>query len=271
MNIEKTQYTQMFFEQYRMNITDSGYAEVNGEWACGHVCSPFSRLYYVTEGTGEIWTQDRHFKLLAEHVYLIPLGTVYRSDCRDHLNHLYFHFNIDTPNGYDLLRGMECAGISYPRSKTERLTALYQSGTLLDQMELQQELIATMIRLLKKQTCPPEFQATYSDEVLRTIEYLREHLSAQLTVEKIADALFLSKNSLFKQFRREVGLPIGKYIDKLIFFRAEQLLTKSNLSVKEISESLGFCDQFYFSRRFLQYFEERPLAYRNRTRKINQI
>ena len=60
----------------------------------------------------------------------------------------------------------------------------------------------------------------------------------------IADSLFMSKNTLAKNFRREVGIPIGKYIDKQVFFEAEILLTKSSMSVKEISGTLGFCDQF---------------------------
>ncbi len=82
----------------------------------------------------------------------------------------------------------------------------------------------------------------------------------------IADSLFMSKNTLAKNFRREVGIPIGKYIDKQVFFEAEILLTKSPMSVKEISGALGFCDQFYFSRRFRQLFEETSLAYRKRVR-----
>jgi len=157
-----------------------------------------------------------------------------------------------------------------PVEKSRHLLRLYQSSRFSDQMELKYELFRSLQILLSRQPVEPTFDVTLSPEIIKTIEYIREHLSLQLTTAEIAQNLYLSKNTLAKQFREEVGLPIGRYIDKLIFFQAERMLSKSSLSIKEISDSLGFCDQFYFSRKFLQHFEETPLSYRKRTKSETQ-
>ena len=55
---------------------------------------------------------------------------------------------------------------------------------------------------------------------------------------------------------------VTRYIDDAIMFEAEQLLLKSDLTVLQISERFGFCDQFYFSRRFKMKYGETPQKYR---------
>ena len=266
MDITKSKYTGKIFDQYKISITDSGFARIDYDWNCDYVCSPFSRIYYVTDGEAEIKYRGGRLRLLPGNLYLIPLGTRYSCYSDGKLDHLYFHINIDAPNGYDLLRGAACVGTEIPVEKIEHLTQLYLSSSFLDQMELRYEICRSIRMLLALQPNVAEFDEELSPEIIKAIEYIREHLSLQLTAEDIADRLYMSKNTLAKQFRREVGLPIGKYIDKLIFFRAEKLLTKTSMSLKEISDSLGFCDQFYFSRRFTQIFEESPFAYRKRTK-----
>lgn len=266
MNIIKSGYTQKIFDQYRVNITDSGFASVDTDWNSSYVCSPFSRLYYILDGYGEIQTKNRIIKLLPGQLHLIPLGTKYSCRCKEFLDHLYFHINIDAPSGYDLLRGFECTQATIGKDKISHLKDLYLSSEFLEQLELKYEIHRSIHRLISLQTSSEEFETSLSPEVAKTIDFIRNNLSIQLTTAEIAEKLFLSKNTLAKHFKNELGLPIGKYIDKLIFFEAEMLLTKTSLSIKDISERLGFCDQFYFSRRFMQIFEETPLSYRKRTK-----
>ena len=148
------------------------------------------------------------------------------------------------------------------------MTELYFSKNLIEQMELRYEICRSIKKLLALQPKFPEFETSMSPNIIRSIEYIRNNLSIQLKTEDIAKNLYLSKNTLAKQFKAEVGISIGKYIDKLVFFEAEKLLTKSSMSLKEISQSLGFCDQFYFSRRFRQLFEETPLQYKKRVKTL---
>jgi AraC-like DNA-binding protein len=54
------------------------------------------------------------------------------------------------------------------------------------------------------------------------------------------------------------------YLNHLRMQRAVQLLNSSNLSIKAISEQLGFSDQFYFSRAFAKLHGHSPSEHRKR-------
>ena len=148
MNIKKSGYTQKIFEQYKTSITDSGFAIADSEWNSNFVCSPFSRLYYVSGGSAEIRIKDRVVTLTPGKAYLIPLGTKYSCYCDSTMEHLYFHINIDAPNGYDLLRGAECVSCDIPIEKILYLKNLYFSRSFNDQMNLKYELYHS-IQLLR--------------------------------------------------------------------------------------------------------------------------
>lgn len=109
----------------------------------------------------------------------------------------------------------------------------------------------------------------YSEFVVKTIEYIRKNLSIQLSGSFLSDRLFVSESFLLKKFKLEVGITLGKYIDDLVFFKAENLLLTTRLSIGEISNLLGFCDQFYFSRRFSEKYGEAPQRYRKKMQ-LNQ-
>ena len=74
--------------------------------------------------------------------------------------------------------------------------------------------------------------------------------------------MFTSPNRLHKLFKAETGMTIGFYLDRLVLFKAAQLLIDPKLSIGEISRQLGFCDQYYFSRRFKSQFGQTPSQFR---------
>ena len=92
--------------------------------------------------------------------------------------------------------------------------------------------------------------------------YMQNNITVQLSGEQIANAVGISPSSLHKRFKAETGMSLGAYQDDLIFNRAKQLLAQRQLSIKEVSQQLGFCDQYYFSRRFKAKTGVTPSNYR---------
>ena len=80
--------------------------------------------------------------------------------------------------------------------------------------------------------------------------------------EEIAKEMFVSPSKLRNTFKAETGITLGGYIDDMVFFRAKKLLGSKKFSVGDISTKLGFCDQFYFSRRFKEKYGKTPSKYR---------
>ena len=91
---------------------------------------------------------------------------------------------------------------------------------------------------------------------------MRENLSLKLTTANIADNLCLPAKTLDYYLKKDTGETIGRYVRELVYREAEELLIRSELSIREISEILGFCDQFHFSRKFKDRKQKSPLEYR---------
>ena len=80
--------------------------------------------------------------------------------------------------------------------------------------------------------------------------YMDIHYTQRLTVENVAEYAHVSPSQLTRAFKKHYGETPYEYLLNLKLEGAKILLTTSRLSVKEISESLGFCDEHYFSMLF---------------------
>ena len=245
----------------QLKIIDYGHA-ISSEWVGNLITPPYARLYYILGGDPYIIDNDEQIPLLVGHCYLLPTGFSFRHSCRNSMEQLYFHVSLLDSNGADLLKN--CNGLMEyePDAKTlRRLIGLAQKDDIESALTLRQELYASLLTLIGKYGMRLE-SMNYSKCVLLAIEYIRSHLSLQLGIQELAANSFVSESTLAKKFKSEVGMTIGNYIDDAIIFEAEQLLCKTELTVLEISERFGFCDQFYFSRRFKERFGETPQKYR---------
>lgn len=92
--------------------------------------------------------------------------------------------------------------------------------------------------------------AAHVNMVLRAQQYIRESLESTLSIQDIADMLGVSYSTLRKQFKEYTGLSPAIYQQDLKLQRAKELLTTTNLSIKEIAYRLNFDSPDYFSAKF---------------------
>ena len=94
------------------------------------------------------------------------------------------------------------------------------------------------------------------------INYISEHYSEKIYVEKLADIIMVSPDYFTKMFKDSIGKTPVDYINGIRVNRSMQMLVQSDKSVAEIAEKIGFCNANYFHKIFKQYMDESPLAYR---------
>lgn len=251
-----------------LEVLDSGYAMLDSRWAQREVCSPFSRLYYILSGEGVL--EDAAGNLLsmrAGMLYFIPSGMHFHYRCDRSLEQLFFHVTLRGADRYDMLAG--CAGfLSIPSADAAdgSIRKLYFDRGGLSAARLKSILWRDVSALISIKPPSVSPSASYSRLVRRAIGYIRSHLSNRLQTAEIAEALFVSPSCLCSHFREEVGVSVGRYVDDMVAFRARELLLRESLSIGEISARLGFCDQFYFARKFRRLHGESPSTFRRRQR-----
>jgi|APLak6261664116_1056043.scaffolds.fasta_scaffold04683_3 AraC-like DNA-binding protein len=83
---------------------------------------------------------------------------------------------------------------------------------------------------------------------------------------QVARRLGLSYESFRKKFREAMGQAPGRYRLEARMDHAVALIYQGRNTLKEISERLGFCDEFYFSRLFKRRFGQSPRSFRKSSR-----
>jgi AraC family transcriptional regulator len=95
------------------------------------------------------------------------------------------------------------------------------------------------------------------------VEYIEEHLDAELTLEQMAALAHLSAYHFARRFKAATGLPPHRYVISRRVERAQQLLQlDSDLSLAEIAARVGFSDQSQFSHRFKRVVGVTPNQFR---------
>ncbi len=269
MSVQYNEFFHRVANMVRIEVMEAGLADLGKDWRNNDVCSPYSRLYYVISGRGYLRTRGGDIHSLSQgYVYLIPNGLSYDYFCEDRLEKAYFHINVLLQDRLELFYGCrDYYEMPVEAAVVERMKSWVVSDRPEDLFHIQGEIYHAVAAFMKMAGVEEKIERNYSEMVARLFEMLSEQ-KASSPVRELAKSLNVSESTLAKRFRKETGMSIGDYRQQLAMSRARQLLALGKLSVGEIAEELGYCDQFYFCR----YFKERqgmtPSAYKQRYAKV---
>ena len=249
-------------EDFTLSITAEGNAFCTTDWHATEVSPPYTRLYYIVDGCGEIETAHGKLTLKTGHLYLLPIGHFFSHSCETFMQQLYFHVNLTNSYGADILRGINrvlCKKVS--PEYMQKLLFLFEEDNFVARGYLKTLLQADIFSLLLENKIKIQ-NKELSVPVQKALAFIEERLSASLSVKEVTEQVAIPAVTLNSKFKSEMGISIGKYIDSLVMHQAEVLLINTTLPLSDISEQLGFYDQFYFSRRFKELYAVSPLKYR---------
>lgn len=247
-----------------ISIHQSGYVNYLYQKKANLGTDFFSHIYYIIDGKSEIICNDKKFEMVKDHVYLFPANSIIKREQGGETEFLFFCINLYDIRNVDILTHCQPTdGIKV--DYIPELVKLYHSNDTIDALMLKQIILNDCLKFLKKSGCQMSIK-NYSDIVRKALDYIKYNLSIKLSVKEMCEKLFISSSTLNYCFKKEIGKSVGQYIDELILKKAEMMLIKDNIAMSEISERLGFCDQFYFSRKFKEKYGETPSSYRKRLR-----
>lgn len=101
-----------------------------------------------------------------------------------------------------------------------------------------------------------------SEAVSIVTNHIETHYNQQLRLDMMAELVHCSSRQLQRWFKQQKQLKPKEYVIKVRMNHAAQLLQYSAANIREIAESIGYRDMFYFSRAFKKYYGMTPLDYR---------
>ncbi|MBP2832453.1 BLUF domain-containing protein [Aquimarina sp. U1-2] len=100
------------------------------------------------------------------------------------------------------------------------------------------------------------------DKILQLGEYIKEHIYRKIKIEELAEKSGIYPKKLQKGFNALFGESIANLIQRLRMEKAKELLQSTELSISEISYSVGISSLSYFSRLFQEHYGVLPSNYR---------
>ncbi len=100
--------------------------------------------------------------------------------------------------------------------------------------------------------------------VEQAVAYMQEHFAdPELTMNALADYLKVSSVTLAVEFKNEMDVRPSDYLANLRMEKAKELLSTTNMLVREVSLAVGYEDDHVFMRRFKKYTGMTPGQYRS--------
>lgn len=102
------------------------------------------------------------------------------------------------------------------------------------------------------------------DMMNRAKKHIRESLESNLTIQQVAEQLGMSYSNFRKQFKEHTGISPATYQQDLKLQRAKELLSTTDMSIKEIAYRLNFDSPDYFSAKFKAKTGRKPSEMRQK-------
>ena len=227
---------------------------------------------YCLEGEGWCEMQGNSWRIPPNHAILIPAGVphYYGAVEENPWTHYWIHFSGTRASYYTELLGVtpEKPVFKLPRSShiMAGLESIYNLANLplvTKNMVATSGALADFLGHINLERFSNNTRTQLAEQrIEQTIEYMQQNLGQPCTVNDLARIACMSVTHYSNLFKRRQGCPPIDYFNRLKIQKACELLQSTNLQIKQIAQSLGFDDPFYFSRAFRSLVGKSPRAYR---------
>ena len=107
-----------------------------------------------------------------------------------------------------------------------------------------------------------EYLENQVETIKKVHDYLTENLSKRIKIEELSKVFAMNSTTLKTVFKDVYGTSLAAHIKEHRMEKAAELLTQTDLSIKEISEQVGYETQSKFSAVFKEFFALSPIEYK---------
>ncbi len=102
--------------------------------------------------------------------------------------------------------------------------------------------------------------------MLEIAEYINNNHADKITLDHLSSKFNLSKFYICKLFKKSIGMTFSDFLNNLRITEAKSLLENTELSISQISKTVGYNDTGYFCRMFKKTMQITALKYRKQTK-----
>ena len=146
---------------------------------------------------------------------------------------------------------------------TLRLLNTSDAEEFYNDFELKQALFGDLVTQYRLEN-PRGVQAlSKSDPVIsQAILEINQNLHRKLRLPELAEEYFLSYVQFSRRFKAAVGTTVQDYITDMRLRRAKSLLADTDMPLRQVAQSCGFANEYYFSNFFREHQAMPPSEFR---------
>jgi len=141
--------------------------------------------------------------------------------------------------------------------------------------------IASLLKLIEKSDSADELNSLLEEVAVRiaekvnnfnnksiklilrkAIDYIHEHYNEQVTLNEVAENIYVSTFYISRMFKKELGKSFVDYLNDVRIEKSKELLKDVRYKTYEVAEIVGIPDPHYFSKLFKKYSGMTPSEYR---------
>ncbi len=232
------------------------------------------KVFYLLSGSKRFHINDKVYDVAPGDLFFIS-GSEWHyfsdfSEEDDHERYVFFlsqsfltrNSTPETNLGkcFDLAKNSHRHKLSLPGKDQARLIHMLEQmkhqtafgGDVMDHCQILQALVFLNQLLLQYESGAPKIEQVtdeHSRRVGEITEYIRGHISEEITAESLADHFFLSESYICRRFKKFTGVTLHRYITAQRVTAAKELLA-GGATVSDACRLSGFNDYSHFIKVF---------------------
>lgn len=155
---------------------------------------------------------------------------------------------------------------SYVENLMLAMLSEYRSDNLGHEFFLKTSLVQLLIFASRHSGQMIDSSQSYVNAVHKTVSevaaYINNNYKEDITLESVSEKFFISPFYFSRTFKRVTGVAFTEYLSSIRIKEAKRLLAKTNMSVSEIAEAVGYKSSTHFGRTFKAMLGMSPSTYK---------
>lgn len=232
-------------------------------------------LHYIHQGRGVFRTKEASFELKAGQGFVIMPEMLVHYNAHEADPWVYSWIGFRGVNARPMLQRaginmeqplFEAPDGSYLENFYEELKSAYDTrGSDVHSQSVLYRILADLIRFSPVTRHERRPSASREEYILKSITFIESSYSQKISVLEIARSVGLDRTYLSGLFKDRFGVSLQAFLLEYRMNRAVELLQNPELSVSDISRSVGYTDPFLFSKMFKKFSGLAPNVFRNKS------
>lgn len=259
-------------DNYESQLLYITYSKFEEDWKSLKHFHPFSEIFYVIGGKGRFTVESDTFDVKTNDMIIVNPNIYHHedSDKNDPLEYVVLgvsevSFDIEGKDNTFVYQNFDVANddiqyyISKLLSESEGKREGYQNVC----QKLFELFLLFVIREMKINLSSNPIQNVVKREIRMICHYIDQNYADNITLDSLAEYMKINKYYMAHEFKKYMNIsPINYLIERRIK-ECKSLLETTSLSIAEISETVGFSSQSYFSQMFKKNTGVSPKEYRD--------